>query len=286
MVTSIPTSYDNPFAKLSGVPLKRDIKNLSGNVPSRLLADFRVGTNTDTIYSEGGSSVVYFVQHRLDGMFYAIKQITKGSVTGIEDLKEVHALAAVGRHPNIVGYYSSWLDNEQLWMQLEKCDDTLKSDIQRQIPYEHREFLELMADMAAGLAHIHACQIAHLDIKPENIFFLRTRRGKVFKIGDFGQAVQIAVAYLGDEGDSRYYRKLGSRYAADQLDLIAMSRTLAEVSLTFSREIFKDSSPQIFQFLENPEDSIFLQGGEPGTASDSLWQEVQGALHNLADHSF
>lgn len=46
-------------------------------------------------------------------------------------LQEVHALAAVGDHPNIVKYVTSWIekdaamDGEHLYIQLEACDTSL-----------------------------------------------------------------------------------------------------------------------------------------------------------------
>jgi len=46
-------------------------------------------------------------------------------------LQEVHALAAVGDHPNIVKYVTAWIekdaamDGEHLYIQLEACDTSL-----------------------------------------------------------------------------------------------------------------------------------------------------------------
>lgn len=46
-------------------------------------------------------------------------------------LQEVHALAAVGQHPNVVQYYTAWMeqdaaiDGEHLYIQLEACDTSL-----------------------------------------------------------------------------------------------------------------------------------------------------------------
>lgn len=50
---------------------------------------------------------------------------------GWRELQEVHALAAVGQHPNVVQYYTAWMeqdaaiDGEHLYIQLEACDTSL-----------------------------------------------------------------------------------------------------------------------------------------------------------------
>lgn len=37
----------------------------------------------------------------------------------------IYHLASIGSHENIVGYYSSWFENEQLYIQMELCDHSL-----------------------------------------------------------------------------------------------------------------------------------------------------------------
>ena len=36
-----------------------------------------------------------------------------------------HRFAFVGSHENIVGYYTSWFENEKLYIQMELCDHSL-----------------------------------------------------------------------------------------------------------------------------------------------------------------
>ncbi len=63
--------------------------------------------------------------------------------------------------------------------------------------------------MADALQHLHARAIAHLDVKPDNIY---TTPAGVFKLGDFGLATPrgggaVAECTLSpDEGDSRCVR--------------------------------------------------------------------------------
>ena len=54
-----------------------------------------------------------------------------------------------------------------------------------------RRALELMADIAAGLAHAHERNLIHRDLKPGNVFVLRDDRVKLL---DFGLAWTLAQA--------------------------------------------------------------------------------------------
>ena len=280
-VPETPQSYHNPFAKPSGIPAKREIKNLSGAPLSRLLTDFRLETNTEVVRGQKGRTSVYFAQHRLDGMFYAIKVIEKGPDSRVDDLREVQAMAAVGRHPNVVGYHASWLDDERIWMQLERCDSTLAAEIAAQKPYAEKDFLRVASDVACGLTHLHGLGIAHLDVKPDNIFFCYCASGRQFKLGDFGQAKRLDSVDLGDEGDSDYYRSLGS-CSGDQMDLLALARSLSQISLTFTWESFREVSAAIAEFVQSPQTSVlFLSSQGSQQASQMLYTEAQGALRNL-----
>ena len=277
----ISPSYRNPFAQPAGVPAKRELKNLSGGAPSRLLTDFRLETNTAVIQGQGGKSAVYFAQHRLDGLFYAVKVISKGPDTRVDDLREVQALAAVGRHANVVGYHASWLDGEQIWMQLEKCDSTLGADIAAAKPYSLEDFARLARDLACGLAHVHGSGIAHLDVKPDNIFYRYTKEGKQFKIGDFGQAQPLHAVSLGDEGDSNYYRALGATASGQDLDMYALSRSLLDVPVTFSWQQAEACSSALIVFVTNPAESTIITSKGPLLSAQLLLTEVTGLLAQL-----
>ena len=56
----------------------------------------------------------------------------------------------------------------------------------------------ILGDIALRLAHIHARSVAHLDIKPQNIFI---SGDGVLKIGDFGLATEFGIVQDGLEGD-------------------------------------------------------------------------------------
>ena len=54
--------------------------------------------------------------------------------------------------------------------------------------------------MAKALQFIHDRGLAHMDVKPENIY----AKNGVYKIGDFGCAPLVDKSLPSEEGDSRY----------------------------------------------------------------------------------
>src|SRR6185369_9328277 len=68
------------------------------------------------------------------------------------------------------------------WYTMEKCESSVRSNY-RWMPLAQR--VDVALQMLDGLAFLHAKDIAHRDIKPDNIFLVK---GSQVKIGDFGLA--------------------------------------------------------------------------------------------------
>ncbi|KAL6052448.1 Mitosis inhibitor protein kinase wee1 [Balamuthia mandrillaris] len=164
----------------------------------------------------GTFSNVYKCRNRVDGWLYAVKRARaqfKSSGHRENTLKEVYANASLGCCPNIVRYHSAWVENDRLYIQTEFCDggsldDQLNGD---HPPLSEQQLCDILRQVANGLAVIHSRKLAHLDVKPENIFKdlgslnPAAEKGKViYKIGDLG-LVSLAEAHSEvHEGDSRY----------------------------------------------------------------------------------
>jgi [calcium/calmodulin-dependent protein kinase] kinase len=78
---------------------------------------------------------------------------------------------------------------------LEYCSGgTLSDRIKRGQLYGAKDFRDIAIQLLEALAHCHSKRIAHLDIKPENIFF--TADGRV-RLADFGCSKQCANQFVG-----------------------------------------------------------------------------------------
>ncbi|KAK9945619.1 hypothetical protein M0R45_011125 [Rubus argutus] len=169
-----------------------------GNGLSRYHADFH---EIEQI-GRGNFSHVYKVLNRIDGCLYAVKQSIRQLHQDTERRKalmEVQCLAAIGSHANIVGYYSSWFENEKLYIQTELCDHSLSvTNFSR--PFTEGEVLVALYQIAKALQFMHERGVAHLDVKPDNIYV----KNGVYKLGDFGCATLLDNSLPIEEGDARY----------------------------------------------------------------------------------
>ena len=73
---------------------------------------------------------------------------------------------------------------------------------------EERVLRKILLHIASGLAFIHAKNLVHLDIKPDNIFISLNEESTLeknvtYKIGDLGHVTDIYDPFV-EEGDSRY----------------------------------------------------------------------------------
>ncbi|XP_058227913.1 wee1-like protein kinase isoform X1 [Rhododendron vialii] len=178
----------------------------------------------------GYFSCVFKALKRIDGCFYAVKQSTRLLRQDTERRKalmEVQAFAALGSHENIVGYYSSWFENERLFIQMELCDHSLSISKSSKSSTEW-EALEIMHQIAKALQFIHERGIAHLDVKPDNIYV----KNGVYKLGDFGCATLLDRSLPIEEGDARYMPQeiLNDEYDyLDKVDVFSLGAAIYEL---------------------------------------------------------
>lgn len=186
--------------------LKRIVASL-GQLP-RSLEFYTLGPA-----GRGAFSEVLQCVHRVDGCTYAIKKnITPiiGDKKRLEALNEVFTLSALQGHLNILRYCDAWIEDRGkfIYMQTEYLSQgnlqALYVDQKKPMPLP--ELLAFAEDVSSALEFIHSKDIAHVDIKPDNIF--RANRGldrPSFVVGDFGLACnKYGLGASRTEGDSRY----------------------------------------------------------------------------------
>ncbi|KAM1169574.1 hypothetical protein TB2_030876 [Malus domestica] len=217
---------------------------MGGNGLSRYCADFH---EIEQIGS-GYFSHVFKVLNRIDGCLYAVKRSMKQLHLDTERRKammEVQSLAALGSHENIVGYYSSWFENEQLHIQMELCDHSLSiNKLSR--PFKDGEILEALYQIAKALQFMHGRGIVHLDVKPDNIYV----KNGIYKLGDFGCATLLDKSLPIEEGDARYTPQeiLNEKYDyLDKADIFSLGVTIYEL---IRGSPLPESGPQILNLRE------------------------------------
>jgi serine/threonine protein kinase len=110
--------------------------------------------------------------------------------------REARAVAALS-HPNILAIFDFGSENGVHYAVTELLEgENLRARLSRE-RLSSREALQMMLEIADGVAAAHARGIVHRDLKPENIFI--TREGRV-KVLDFGLARNAGVTRGGPIG--------------------------------------------------------------------------------------
>jgi len=109
-------------------------------------------------------------------------------------VKEARAASSLN-HPNIVTIYDVGHSNGDHFLVMEYVEGQTLRQLLRGKPLSSKQILDIVVQIADGLAKAHAAGIVHRDLKPENIMI--TADGLV-KILDFG----LAKIYLPDSASS------------------------------------------------------------------------------------
>ncbi|XP_073651225.1 serine/threonine-protein kinase Nek5 isoform X12 [Tursiops truncatus] len=140
---------------------------------------------------EGAFGKAYLAKGKSDSKHCVIKEINfeKMPIQEKEASEKEVILLAKMKHPNIVTFFSSFQENNRLFIVMEYCDggDLMKRiKKQRGVLLSEDQILSWFVQISLGLKHIHDRKILHRDIKTQNIFL--SKNGMVAKLGDFGIA--------------------------------------------------------------------------------------------------
>lgn len=124
-------------------------------------------------------------------LHYVIKEINlrQMSVRDRDASRKEVSLLSKMKHPNIVAFYKSFYDRNNLYIVMEYCDagDLMnRIQMQRGRVFTEQQIINWFVQICLGLKHIHDRKILHRDIKSQNIFL--TDGGQKVKLGDFGIA--------------------------------------------------------------------------------------------------
>jgi len=148
----------------------------------------------------GGMGEVYRARDQRLGRDVAVKVLPASFAADPDRLRrfeqEARAVAALN-HPNILGVHDLGQQDGTPYMVCELLEgETLRAILARG-PLSHRKAIDYAIQTAHGLAAAHGKDIAHRDLKPDNLFI--TREGRV-KILDFGLAKTVEKSNGHDAG--------------------------------------------------------------------------------------
>lgn len=199
-------------------------------------------------------------------------------------MKEVKLLQQL-KHPNIINYNISFIQNNELYIVLELADG---GDLSKLIKYfqkrnqllKETSILKYFAQVCSAVEYIHSKRILHRDIKPANIFM--TSDG-VVKLGDFGlgrffsQNTFDAHSYVGTfyyMSPERIY-KSGYGFSSDVWSLGCVLYELITLNSPFSVSF---SQPGNNQMQQNNNQSLQM-------LFDRIMRADYPGLHNFTDIS-
>lgn len=151
------------------------------------------------LLGQGGEGAVFEVWDRIRKSDLALKLMRdSGDPDLAERFEREYSILASSRSERLVRVhdhgrdvvYLSGAPYDHFWYTMERCESAVRSSY-RQMRLRRR--IDVVMQMLDGLAFLHAKDIAHRDIKPDNIFLVQ---GQI-KIGDFGLARMHQTAQAG-----------------------------------------------------------------------------------------
>lgn len=161
---------------------------------SRLTISNRYEIELDNPVGTGGMAVVYHGFDLKTRRRVAVKTLRPEYQRDPESRKRFRREARMMRfvsHPNLVTIYDLIDASNGSWMVMELVEgENLRQILDREGPLDPETVMEILDRVGSGLGHMHANNLVHLDVKPQNI--IRQPDGTI-KLIDFGLAQQAGV---------------------------------------------------------------------------------------------
>jgi len=170
------------------------------------------------LIGQGSFSEVYKVKSVGSASSYAVKKSRREfSGRGDRDryMQEIEAIQQIPEHSNIVRYFRAWQDELHFFVQMELCTGGTLRDyldmnygplatkpVNMCLNIQTNVLLCFMHQLSQAVSHIHANDILHMDLKPENVFMDGPNK-TVLKVGDFGNSVRVG-GFDDEDGDPIY----------------------------------------------------------------------------------
>lgn len=147
----------------------------------------------------GGMGVVYAVLRQADEMRLALKVTVQSDAWGLARLAREAEIATKVDHPNVVALIDVDIDPQRgfLFMVMEHVDGPSLAEYKQGFGRDRKWALDVLQQVASGLAALHAVGVVHRDLKPANVLLVVRRDGGLqVKITDFGISRALDVKAL------------------------------------------------------------------------------------------
>ena len=145
---------------------------------------------------------------------YAMKSIHLSRVTDndfVEELKNEIAILKKLDHPHIVRPLETYNFKNQIFIVMEHCSG---GDLYSRDPYTEEEAARIISSILSAVSYLHANNVAHRDLKYENILFVNNSPKAEIKLIDFGLSKVYGVGGTGPgfEGHETLTEGVGTIY--------------------------------------------------------------------------
>lgn len=163
----------------------------------------------ESLLGEGGMAVVWKALHTETDRPVALKLVRRELVTedAVRDMfvREARVAARIGQNPHIVDVLDAGVDAELgvPFMAMELlAGEPLDARIRREGPVAWELAARFTGEIADALDQAHQAGVFHRDLKPQNLFLARTKKGELIKVVDFGiaklaETVQQSSTHVG-----------------------------------------------------------------------------------------
>ncbi|GMF24546.1 unnamed protein product [Phytophthora fragariaefolia] len=144
----------------------------------------------------GGNGVVQRLEDERDGSAYAVKVLDVAKFRHREQVvAEVEILRNITnniKHPNLIKIEKVYEEHRKVYIIQEMCTGgELYDRVVQRGKYSERDAASIMQQLMSALQALHAHNILHLDIKPENVLFSSKDPDSKILLTDFGLARMI-----------------------------------------------------------------------------------------------
>lgn len=145
---------------------------------------------------------------------FAAKVVEKKSLTDLTEFtNEPEILAACGGHKHILVLHDIFEDKDNFYLLTDLLEGgELFDRILDMGVYTEQIAKDIIRPILDALRHIHAKQVLHRDVKPENLLLMNGEKNALLKIADFG-----AAAWLPDLEKTKYPKCGTPEYLAPEM---------------------------------------------------------------------